>query len=240
MMCKSGGNLAKRVQVGKDRRNAAEGSLQRYNAGAPIERIAFDILGLLPRTGDGNKCILVVTDYFTKWPEAYTIPDQEAVTVADMMIQRWISRSRVPLQLHSHQARNFTSAVIKEVCKLLGIDKTQTTPLHRQSDGTAERFNRTILNNLSLVVSRNKQDWDKKLPLFLPAYRSAIHETTGYSSSQMLFGRDIRLPCDLLFGRPPDAPSTPEECIQDLQARCTKPSMSFARTIVHKAAHMIW
>ncbi|GFS73665.1 retrovirus-related Pol polyprotein from transposon 412 [Trichonephila clavipes] len=65
-----------------------------------------------------------------------------------------------------------------------------------------ERFNRTILNNLSLMVSKNQQDWDQKVPLFLLAYRSAVHETTGYSPSQMLFGRDLRLPCDLLFGRP--------------------------------------
>ncbi|GFV46736.1 retrovirus-related Pol polyprotein from transposon 412 [Trichonephila clavipes] len=49
-----------------------------------------------------------------------------------------------------------------------------------------ERFNRTILNNLSLMVSKNQQDWDQKVPLFLLAYRSAVHETTGYSPSQML------------------------------------------------------
>ncbi|GFX63474.1 retrovirus-related Pol polyprotein from transposon 412 [Trichonephila clavipes] len=55
-------------------------------------------------------------------------------------------------------------------------------------------FNRTILNNLSLMVSKNQQDWGQKVPLFLLAYRSAVHETTGYSPSQMLFGRDLRLP----------------------------------------------
>ncbi|GFX26508.1 retrovirus-related Pol polyprotein from transposon 412 [Trichonephila clavipes] len=71
-----------------------------------------------------------------------------------------------------------------------------------------ERFNRTILNSLSLLVSSNEQDWDKKLPFFMLAYRSAVH-----SPSQMLFGRD------LLFSRPPDAPLAPEEYIEKLQAR---------------------
>ncbi|GFT31810.1 retrovirus-related Pol polyprotein from transposon 412 [Trichonephila clavipes] len=143
----------------------------------------------------------------------------EAPTVAEAVVQHWISRYRVPLQLHSDQGRNFVSAVLKGVCELLGIDKTKTTPLHPQSDGMVERFNRTILNNLSLMVSKNQQDWDQKVPLFLLAYRSAVHETTGYSPSQMLFGRDLRLPCDLLFGRPPDTPSSPEEYVQNLQAR---------------------
>ncbi|GFW76646.1 hypothetical protein TNCV_4943631 [Trichonephila clavipes] len=197
----------------------SRGELHRYNVGAPFERIAFDILGPLPRTASGNKYLLVVMDYFTKWPEVYPIPDQEAPTVAEAVVQHWISRYGVPLQLHSDQGRNFVSAVLKGVCELLGIDKTKTTPLHPQSDGMVERFNRTILNNLSLMVSKNQQDWDQKVPLFLLAYRSAVHETTGYSPSQMLFGRDLRLPCDLLFGRPPDTPSSPEEYVQNLQAR---------------------
>ncbi|KAF8782265.1 Retrovirus-related Pol polyprotein like [Argiope bruennichi] len=99
------------------------------------------------------------------------------------------------------------------------IDKTQTTPLHPQSDGMVERFNRTILNHLSIHVSMNQQDWDRKLPMFLLAYRSAVHETTGFTPSQMLFGRELRLPCDLLFGRPPDVPSSPEEYVHELQER---------------------
>ncbi|GFT74516.1 retrovirus-related Pol polyprotein from transposon 412 [Trichonephila clavipes] len=197
----------------------SRGKLHRYNVGAPFERIAFDILGPLPRTASGNKYLLVVMDYFTKWPEVYPIPDQEAPNVAEAVVQHWISRYGVPLQLHSDQGRNFVSAVLKGVCELLGIDKTKTTPLHPQSDGMVERFNRTILNNLSLMVSKHQQDWDQKVPLFLLAYRSAVHETTGYSPSQMLFGRDLRLPCDLLFGRPPDTPSSPEEYVQNLQAR---------------------
>ncbi|GFU75503.1 retrovirus-related Pol polyprotein from transposon 412 [Trichonephila clavipes] len=82
-----------------------------------------------------------------------------------------------------------------------------------------ERFNRTILNSLSLLVSSNQQDWDKKLPFFLLAYRSAVQETTGYSPSQMLFRRDLCLPADLLFSRPPDAPLAPEEYIEKIQAR---------------------
>ncbi|GFW36447.1 retrovirus-related Pol polyprotein from transposon 412 [Trichonephila clavipes] len=144
----------------------SRGKLHRYNVGAPFERIAFDILGPLPRTASGNKYLLVVMDYFTKWPEVYPIPDQEAPTVAEAVVQHWISRYGVPLQLHSDQGRNFVSAVLKGSQNYIRIDKTKTTPLHPQSDGMVERFNRTILNNLSLMVSKNQQDWDQKVPLF--------------------------------------------------------------------------
>ncbi|GFY21122.1 retrovirus-related Pol polyprotein from transposon 412 [Trichonephila clavipes] len=73
-------------QGAKGPRKRARGRLQLYNVGAPFERIAFDILGPLPRSSDGNNNILVVMDYFTKWPEAYPIPDQEASTVAEVLV----------------------------------------------------------------------------------------------------------------------------------------------------------
>ncbi|GFW35995.1 hypothetical protein TNCV_4928591 [Trichonephila clavipes] len=75
----------------KGTRKRTRGRLQVYNVGAPFERIAFDILGPLPRSSDGNNNILVVMDYFTKWPETYPIPDQEASTVAEVLVQHWIS-----------------------------------------------------------------------------------------------------------------------------------------------------
>ncbi|GFX87608.1 retrovirus-related Pol polyprotein from transposon 412 [Trichonephila clavipes] len=64
-------------------------------------------------------------DYFTKWPEAYPNPDQEASTVAEVLAQHWISRFGVPLQLHSDQGRNLDSAVCKRLCEILAIDKNQ-------------------------------------------------------------------------------------------------------------------
>ena len=91
-------------------------------------------------------------------------------------------------------------------------------PLHPQSDSMIERFHCIIVNNLSLLVFQNKQDWDLRLLLFLLAYQSAVHETTGYTLSQMLFGHELCLPCHLFFGCLPDTPSSPEEYLVDLQA----------------------
>ncbi|GFU01375.1 retrovirus-related Pol polyprotein from transposon 17.6 [Trichonephila clavipes] len=139
-------------------RKRTRGRLQLYNVGVPFERIAFDILGPLQRSSDGNNNILVVMDYFTKWPEAST--------VAEVLVQHWISRFGVPLQMHSVQGRNFDSAVCKRLCEILAIDKTRTT---------------------------------------------------GFTSSECR-SRDLRLPADLLFSRPPDAPLAPEEYIEKLQA----------------------
>lgn len=105
--------------------------------GAPLERVAVDIRGPFPRTDKGNRYILAAMYYFTKWPEAYVIPDQEAGTVADALVEGMFTRFEAPKVIHSNQGRNFESGVFSAMCEHLGMQKTQTTPLHPQSDGLA-------------------------------------------------------------------------------------------------------
>ena len=176
--------------------------LQLYNVGEPMERVAIDVLGPLPETESGNKYILIAMDYFSKWPEAYALPNQEAVTVANVLVSQFFSRFGVPAELHSDQGRNFESRVFREVCTLLGIHKTRTTALHPQSDGMVERYNRTLENQLATFVQDHQKDWDLHLPLLLMSYRSAVHETTKLTPAMLMFGRELRVPIDLLLGRP--------------------------------------
>ncbi|UYV63839.1 K02A2.6-like [Cordylochernes scorpioides] len=68
--------------------------LKTYNVRAPFERIAIDIMGQLPRSDKGNRYILVKMDYFTKWPEAFPLADQEAETVAEALISQFFKRYR--------------------------------------------------------------------------------------------------------------------------------------------------
>ena len=160
----------------------------------------MDIAGPFLVSESGNRYVLVVIDYFSKWPEVYAIPNQEARTVAEVFANNWVCRYGVPLELHSDQGRNFESAVFQEMCELYGIKKTRTTPLHPQSDGMVERFNRTLEEYLRKVVSAHQKDWDQHIPKFLLAYRSTVHNTTSLSPAKVLFGTDLKLPADLEFG----------------------------------------
>jgi hypothetical protein len=67
-----------------------------------------------------------------------------------------------------------------------------------------ERYIKTVEEHLRKVVASNQKDWNTMLPLFLLAYRASIHDTTGFTPASLLFGRELRLPSDLLFGTPPD------------------------------------
>ena len=88
------------------------------------------------------------------------------------------------------------------MCCLLGMSKTRTTPLHPQSDGMVERMNRTIEAQLSIFVQDHQRDWDEFIPLLMMAYCSSIHDTTKCSPAKLMLGREMRLPVDLLLGRP--------------------------------------
>ena len=117
----------------------------------------MDILGPLPVTHKNNKFILVIGDYLTKWTEAYPIPNMEASTVARIFINEFVARLGAPETLHTDQGRNFESALMKEVCQLLEVTKTRTTPCHPQSDRMVERFNRTLLSMLSTAINYDEK-----------------------------------------------------------------------------------
>ena len=153
--------------LGKDQSTNGE-----YIVGSPVERIALDVLGPLPLTESGNKYIVVIADHFTTWVEALPIPEQEASTIAELLIKEVICRFRVPQQIHSDQGRNFKSILFAEnlMCKLLGIKETRTTPYHLALDGMVQRFNWTLEMQSSKFADHNQRDWDLHHPFFVMAY----------------------------------------------------------------------
>ena len=190
------------------KRNRA--ALQQYIVAGPMERVALDVLGPLPETDRGNKLILVVADYFTKWVEAFALPNQEAVTVATKLVEEVICRYGVPGELHSDQGSNFESKVMSEVCRLLGIHKTRTAPYNPKSDGLVERFNRTLLDVLAKLLNPqgSQRDWDQVLPFAVMAYRSAVQESTGETPNMLMFGREVNTPSSRLIDQPLDWPES--------------------------------
>ena len=180
----------------------ARAPLQSILTSRPLELVATDIVGPLPESPAGNIYILVVADYFTRYVEAYPIPNQEATTVARQLVDQFFLRFSPPERLHSDQGRNFESSLIAETCKLLGVEKSRTTPYHPQSDGLVERFNRTLLDMLATAVIDKPFQWEEHLRRLCFAYNTSIHPTTGYPPFTLMFGRQARLPTDIALGTP--------------------------------------
>ena len=163
----------------------------------------MDILSIPVTSANGKTCILVVSDYFSKWTEAFALENHRAVTIADVLVTEVFCRFGVPTFLHSDQGPEFQAELMKEVCKLLDITQTKTTPYHPQSDGQVERFNRTLLNLLAKLCENEPEEWEDHLPFVMFAYRSTVHDSTGCTPNSLMFGRQTNMPVDLLF-TPPD------------------------------------
>ena len=119
------------------------------------------------------------------------------MSVADAFFSNIVCRFGMASVIHSDQGREFENKVIHKLCLLGSSHKTKTTPYHPESDGLVERFNRTLLMMLAMFASDNKDDWDDLLPAVMMAYRSSVHESTGFSPYRLMFGVECTLPKDI-------------------------------------------
>jgi transposase InsO family protein len=97
-----------------------------------------------PPSSHGNKYIMVVTDYFSKYVEVRALPDQTAITTADAFLEMIVRRHGTPKAIVSDRGVNFTSKIFQRLCKSLGIKQKLATSHHPATNGETERFNRTL------------------------------------------------------------------------------------------------
>ena len=177
--------------------------------GVRFARVAIDIISGFKTTPDKNTCMMVVTDYYTKYTRVFPLPDHKAATCAKAFVKGWVLHLGVPLMMHSDQGREFESDLWQEMCHRLAICKTRTNPYRPQSDGMVERFNRTLIQVLKPLVNESMTDWDEQCEYVCHAYNSTVHSSTNCSPNLLVFGEDMIMPADLVFGvvgMNPDAP----------------------------------
>ena len=175
-----------------------------------FQHIGLDFLGPLP-TSNGCCYILLIGDHFTKWYEANPIPDQTAATTSDVPLERWICRFGCWYSIHTDRGTNFESQLFANLQGKLEIDKTRTIAFPPQSNSVIERMNRILLNMLAKCIDEDQTNWSVKLPYVLMAYRSSVHESTGFTPHYLVFGHEISLPLDRMYRPPPSA--TPTDAI---------------------------
>ena len=111
-----------------------------------------------------------------------------------------------PAKILHDQGTEFENELFYHLERMSGIKKKHTTPYHPECNGKAERFNRTLLGMLRTLPKIGKSRWKDHLQRMVHAYNATTSRSTGYSPFFLMFGREPRLPIDLLFSEVTDEP----------------------------------
>lgn len=160
----------------------------RLRATQPNEMLCIDYL-TLDKSSSGHENVLILTDVFSKFSRAIPTKDQTAETTAKVLVNHWFNTYGVVKRIHADQGRNFESDLIKQLCKIYGVQKSRTSAYHPEGNGQAERFNRTLISMLQTLPAEKKKKWPDHLNHLTMAYNSTVHCTTGYSPYFLFFGR---------------------------------------------------
>lgn len=164
----------------------------------PFSKVAIDLVGpLSPRSTAGNRYILTLIDFATGFPEAVPLKEIDSISVAEALLLIF-SRVGIPREILSDRGSQFTSLLMAELHRLLGVKPLFTTPYHAMGNGRVERLHSTMKACLRKLCSDKPKDWDRYLVPTLFALREIPSDRSGFSAFELLYGRQVRGPLSVL------------------------------------------
>ena len=149
----------------------------------------------------------------------------DATHVAEELMKVF-SQVGIQQEILTDQGANFISQLLRKVYRLLHVQPIRTSPYHPQTDGLVECFNQTLKAMLRRAATDEGRDWDKLIPYLLFAYREVPQASTGFSPFELLYGRAVRGPLDIL-----------KEC-WEASSKSSKSIASYVLTMQEKLAKM--
>jgi len=160
----------------------------------PLDIIACDIIGPLTVTERGNHYIVIFTDHFSRYVEAFPVQRQDAETIADLFVRKICCRHGIPKQFISDRGKQLIGQIMSVIHEKLGINQLTTSSYRPQGNAIVERANKTIVGILAMFVSEHKKDWDYLLPFAIYTYNTSVHEGIKETPYYVLHARDPNIP----------------------------------------------
>ncbi len=153
--------------------------------------MGIELLGPFTTSHSGNKMIIVVVDYLTKWVELEALPTGKADVVTTFLVNRVVLRHGLPETMISDRGKCFLADLTQRTLHKLGIKHKTTSSYHPQTNGQVERMNHTLAMMISIYVAEDQKDTSRQ-------------DTTGFSQFFLLSGREAILPIDVFLGAQPN------------------------------------
>ncbi|KAI1905388.1 hypothetical protein AGOR_G00015670 [Albula goreensis] len=174
-------------------------------AEAPWEILSVDILGPFPETGRGHAYVVLLTDYLSKWVEAFPILKRDALSAA-RCISSAIYRFGSLKTIFCSQSFDFCNEVTQHLCDRWNIMQTVSPVDPAQPGGLTDRSGGLLKDAIRRMVAEKQAEWDDYLEPVLFLFRTSVSPTTKFTPYYLMFSREAAPPSqmdvDLLKYRP--------------------------------------
>jgi transposase InsO family protein len=146
-----------------------------------FDKWEIDFVGPInpPTKRSGDRYIITVTKYLTRWVEVAPIKDCSVETTTHFIIEKVITIFGCPKILMSDQGNHFINNTIKAITEEFEVYHEKSTPYHPQENGTIEVFNEILENALTKICNVNRYYWELKIIAVIWAYRTTCNKLTG-------------------------------------------------------------
>lgn len=165
--------------------------------GEIFSKLSCDLVVPLLKSDKGNKYMFTTICVSSKYPETIPIPDMKSETIVDALILLF-RKLGFPKELQSNLGKSFTSYLMTVFLKMFGI-KIEHSSMCRPKSNSLERWNRSVKRLLTVLRVENESNWEANLPYTLLALKTVMHNSTGFSSAELVHGINLRTPETLLW-----------------------------------------
>ncbi|KAI5724686.1 hypothetical protein M8J77_005959 [Diaphorina citri] len=167
----------------------------------PMHTLSVDIMGPYTRSKKGKRYLLVISDTFSRWVEAFPLPQADTKRILPLL-QEWFCRYGYPEVIITDNGPQFVSRVWKEKMSELNIIH-HTTAIYTPRQNPVERQNQNIKTKLRMfLLDKGHNRWDEELDKILFSIRNSVCQSTKLSPAEILFGTTLRHPHDPVNDEP--------------------------------------
>ena len=183
---------------------------------APEDAMQIDLVPELPPSG-GYENFVTAMDVFSSYLLAYPTSNQDAKTIAKVLVNIMTKHVCLPTTLISDKGTAFMSHVINEVAGVLGITLKYATTKHAQTIGLLERSHASITQALKIKTGERRSLWHKFISIAVLNYNTSYNTSIGCEPSRVFHGRIPYNVLDLkLEIRPQQQPIPTSQNAQDV------------------------
>ena len=227
-----------KCKINKLHRHTKEETVVTTTPSKPFEVLSADTVGPFTRTNNGNRYILTIQCNLTKYIVLIPIPTKEANVIAKALVENFILVYGNFMELRTDQGTEYHNEVLDQICKILEIKQTFSTPYHPQSIGALERNHRCLNEYLRSFTNVHQTDWDDWIKFYAFTFNTSPHTEHRFSPYELIFGRKAILPQDLQTTISRVEPIyNMEEYYNELKFRLQNTNKLAHQNLVHKKEH---